>query len=50
MKMTEQDTSHYWVTIEIYMVDSFGVQKFYKKEINFVVVHVAYPNIFLSNQ
>lgn len=48
--MTEADTSHYWISIETTFIDIFGVQKFYKRDLNFVVVHINYPQIVQSDR
>ena len=48
-KMKDPDKSHYWVTIEVFLIDSFGMEKYYRRDINLIVINVAFPSM-VSNE
>ena len=44
-KMSDSTTAYYQVTIEILYEDIFGILQYFKKHIQFIVVHLAIPKV-----
>ena len=42
-KMTDPTISHYHITVDTVFTDVFGVQKYFKRDINFAVLQVTHP-------